>query len=204
MILAPRLRRAALTAHVAASVGWLGALLAFLTHAAVGVATDDAFGARAAAVGMGVTAWFAVLPLSIASVVTGVIQALGSAWGLFRHYWLIAKMLLTAVATGVLLLKMAPIDNLAAAAASSPLSSADHALRVSLLIHAVGGVVLLLVILGLAIFKPAGRTRFGRHDEAPEPLPGWVKGAAILLLLMILAVGMMISFGGHGPSMHGL
>lgn len=37
----PRLRKVALTAHVASSVGWLGAVVVFLAIAVVGVTSDD-------------------------------------------------------------------------------------------------------------------------------------------------------------------
>lgn len=49
---------------------------------------------RAAALAMGLTAWFVILPLSLAALTTGLVQALGTAWGSFRHYWILFKLLL--------------------------------------------------------------------------------------------------------------
>ena len=170
MVLTPRVRRVWLTARLAASVGWLGAVIVFLAQALVSLIGSDPFIARAAAVAMGIMAWFAVLRLSIASLATGLVQAVGTAWGLLRHYWVVAKLVLTVLATGVLLLKMAPISDLASAATSGPLSGSKHGLRISLLVHAVGGVLLLSAILALAIFKPEGRTKAGFQSGSPQPL----------------------------------
>ena len=61
----PRLRKLLLTAHVTVSVGWL------------------------------LIGWFVIVPASLASLLTGLVQSLGTEWGLFRHYWVSAKFLLT-------------------------------------------------------------------------------------------------------------
>ena len=61
-------------------------------------------------------------------------------WGLLRHYWILFKLLLTAIATVILLLKSGPISDLANAAASAAFSSADLiGLRTSVRVHAAGG-----------------------------------------------------------------
>ena len=85
MTMTPSLRKVALTAHVTASVGWLGALAVFLAHAVASITSQDAVIVRAACIAMGLTAWFVIFPLSITSLITGLIQALGTAWGVFRH-----------------------------------------------------------------------------------------------------------------------
>ena len=104
---------------------------------------------------MGVTAWLVILPLSLASFLIGVVQAVGTAWGLVRHYWVVAKLLLTAFATGILLLKLAPISDLSRAAAGVSFSATSLPdLKMSLLVHSIGGLVVLLAITVLAIYKP--------------------------------------------------
>ena len=94
---------------------------------------------RAACLMMGITAWFVILPLAATSLVTGLVQALGTAWGLFRHYWVTIKLLLTAFATAVLLLKLTPISALAAAAQTAVSLQEFAGLKLSLVIHAAGG-----------------------------------------------------------------
>ena len=152
MVMPPQVRKFALTAHVTASVGWIGALMVFFAHATVSVTSQDVAIVRAACLAMSLTAWLVVLPLSIASLTTGVVQALATAWGLLKHYWVVAKLVLTIVATVVLLSKLAPISALAQAAADTTFSTADvFQSRLSLLIHAAGGLVVLLAAASLAI-----------------------------------------------------
>jgi hypothetical protein len=210
MKLSPSLRRLNFTAHLTASLSWIGALAVFFAHAVASVASQDAQLVRAACIAMGITAWFVILPLSIGSVVTGLIQALGTAWGLVRHYWVLAKLLLTALATVVLLLKLAPISTVSSAALASTFSPADFSgLRMSLLIHAFAGMLVLLTIAVLAVYKPAGLTPHGArkagsgHTEPGEPtvLPRWVRAFAVALGIFVVVVLVMLH-GGHGPGMH--
>ncbi|TWO63321.1 hypothetical protein FN976_28550, partial [Caenimonas sedimenti] len=113
MTMSPRTRKLMLTAHITSSVGWCGALAVFLAHALVGLVSKEDQVVRAMSIAMGVTAWLVIMPLSLATLATGLTQALGTAWGLLRHYWVLFKLLLTAVATVVLLLKLGPISVLA-------------------------------------------------------------------------------------------
>jgi hypothetical protein len=81
MTMTARIRKFALTAHVASSVGWLGALAVFFVHSVASLISQDAQMVRAAGLAMGLTAWFVILPLSFASLLTGLVQALGTLWG---------------------------------------------------------------------------------------------------------------------------
>jgi hypothetical protein len=205
MTMSPVVRTAALLIHVSASVGWVGALAVFLVHSVVAVWTDDPQTVRALSIAMGATAWLVILPLSIASLITGLVQALGTAWGLVRHYWVVFKLVLTCVATGVLLLKLGPISELARAARESAFASGDlMGLRTSLLVHAAAGLVVLLLIAGLAVFKPSGLTRHGQRANGlrPAAAPRWVKWSGVAVVVLALAlIGMMLG-GGHGPAAH--
>lgn len=82
MTMPPHLRKLALTAHVTASVGWLGAVGAFLALAIAGLTSPDAHMVRAAYLGMDLTGWFVIVPLSFASLLTGLVQALVTPMGL--------------------------------------------------------------------------------------------------------------------------
>ena len=99
MLMSPATRKFTLTAHVISSIGWFGALMVFLAHSVASLISGDPNLVRGVCIAMGLTAWFVILPLSLASLVTGVVQAFGTAWGLVRHYWVIAKLALTAFAT---------------------------------------------------------------------------------------------------------
>jgi hypothetical protein len=204
MTMTPSIRKLTLTAHVATSVGWAGALTVFFAHALASVLSDSEHVLRAASLAMGLTAWLVIMPLSIATLVTGLVQALGTAWGLLRHYWVLFKLVLTAIATGVLLLKMQPIRQLADAAAEVGFSSGDLVgLRTSLTVHAAGGLVVLLAALVLAIYKPAGLTWFAGHvDGAPAGAPRWAKVVGLVLAAFVVLIAVMAIFGAHGPGAH--
>ena len=48
---------------------------------------------RAAFLAMESIGWFVIVPLSLAALPTGLVQSLGTEWGLFRHCWMLAKFL---------------------------------------------------------------------------------------------------------------
>ncbi|MFF8845013.1 hypothetical protein ACF08N_20225 [Streptomyces sp. NPDC015127] len=69
--------------------------------------------------------WFAVVPLCLASPLTGVTCALGTTWGLARYYWVVVKLMITVLAPLALLVHMQPVGELAYAAASATWSGGD-------------------------------------------------------------------------------
>jgi hypothetical protein len=168
--MAPRLRKFALTAHITSSVGLLGAVASFLVLAIAGLTSQDTRMVRAAYLAMELTTWFVIVPLAVASLLSGIIQSLGTSWGLFRHYWVLAKLSLTLFATVVLLLKLKLIGYVAGVAAERTLSSVDlRAARTELVIHASGGLLVLLIPMALSVYKPRGMTRYGwRKQYEPE------------------------------------
>src|SRR5687768_12536382 len=106
MIMSPRVRKLALTAHVTSSVGWIGAVTAFLALAVIGLISQDAQTARGAYLVMEPAAWYVLIPLAFGSLLTGVVMSLGTTWGLFRHYWVLFKLLINVFATVILLIYM--------------------------------------------------------------------------------------------------
>ena len=58
-------------------------------------------------------ALYGIVPLSLATLLTGVIQSLGTPWGLFRHYWVVVSLVVTAFATVVLILHLGTVRELA-------------------------------------------------------------------------------------------
>ncbi|HVE49350.1 MAG TPA: hypothetical protein VNG69_07000, partial [Casimicrobiaceae bacterium] len=189
------------------SIGWVGALAVFFAHALAGLISEDEQVRRAVSVAMAIAAWFVILPLSVTSLTTGLVQALGTAWGVFRHYWIVIKLFLTAVATIVLLLKLTPISALADAALRGPISTASHGdPQVALLVHAGGGLLMLLAATLLAIYKPHGLTRYGALKQletagpaAPDrKMPRWVTIAVSFVVILIVLIAAMLLAGTHG------
>lgn len=166
MTMTPRLRKLALTVHVTSSVGWLGAVASFLALAVAGLTSPDAQVVRAAYVATEVTTWLVIVPLSVAALLTGLVQSLGTPWGLFRHYWVLAKLVLTLLATLLLLLHTQPIGYVAAVAAETTLSGGDlRGLRIQLVADAGAALLVLLVTTALSVYKPRGMTRYGWRKQ---------------------------------------
>ena len=169
MVMSPGVRKLALTLHVASSVGWLGAVAVFLALAIVGLRSTDPMMVRAAYLAMDVTAWNVIVPLCIATLVTGVVQSLGTTWGMFRHYWVLAKLALTVPASAILLLHMRPISFLGEAASHGALAAGDHhSLRLQLLVDAAAAILVLVVTIVLSVYKPRGVTRYGQRKLRDE------------------------------------
>ena len=166
MTMPPQLCKLALTAHVTSSVGWLGAVASFLALAVVGLTSQDAQMVRAAYLAANLSTWFVIVPLSVASLLTGLVQSLGTTWGLFRHYWVLAKLLLTIFATIVLLIHTQPISYMAGVAGETTLSNADLGKQKLQLVVASGaGLLVLLVTTTLAVYKPRGLTPHGWRKQ---------------------------------------
>ena len=171
MIMPPRVRKLVLTAHVACTVGWLGAVVVFLALSIVGLTSQDAQTVRGAYLVMEPAAWLVLVPLAFASLLTGLIQSLGSTWGLFRHYWVLFKFFITVFLTIVLLMYMQTFRFMAGVAADT--STDLGAVRnLSPALHAALALLVLLVAMVLAVYKPRGMTRYGwrKHHEGEQSL----------------------------------
>ncbi len=162
------LRKFVLVAHITASVGWLGGVVGSMALAIAGLTSRDAQVVRAAYILLELTGWFVLVPFSLLSLMTGLVQSLGGAWGLFRHYWVLAKLVMNVFATAVLLLYMQTLSYFAGVVANPNLSAGDiFGLRnPSPVAHAGAALVLLLVATALSVYKPRGMTRYGQRKQA--------------------------------------
>lgn len=168
MILAPGLRRLALLAHVVASVGFLGAVATFLVLAVAGLTGEDALRVRAAYLAGEMVTWGIVVPLSFASLLTGLVVSLGTNWGLVRHYWVLIKLLITVFATIVLMIHTRPVGQMAQMAAEEVSGGDLLGARIQLIVASGAAVLALLLTTSLSIYKPRGLTRYGwrtLHEE---------------------------------------
>jgi hypothetical protein len=153
-------RKLMLLLHVATSVGFPGAVAGFLSLAIAGLTTSDPAIAAAVYPAMGIVTSMVILPLAVASLLIGVVQSLGTPWGLFRYYWVIVKLALTVIVLVVLLLQLEGIE-LASRAALAGEIDAMPGLRVSMVLHGAGGLAVLLAVTVLSIYKPRGMTALG-------------------------------------------
>lgn len=166
MTMTGRLRKFSLAAHVVSSVGWLGAVVTSLALAITGLVSSDIVIVRAVDLSMELIGWTVLVPLSLASLFTGLLQALGTRWGLLRHYWVLIKLLINMVASVVLLLYMRTLSALADRATRASTSGDLGSLAdPSPLVHSSAALLLLLVATALSVYKPAGLTRYGQRKQ---------------------------------------
>ena len=169
MAMTPRLRKFALTAHVTSSVGWLGAVACFLVLAVVGLTSRDDQTVRSVYLMLDLTAWYVIVPLCLASVLTGLVSSLSTPWGLFRHYWVLLKILITIPSSLMLLVHMQPIGYMAGIAATTPSSIADlQRLKIQLVVEAGAALLVLLAATALSVYKPKGMTRYGWRRQQEQ------------------------------------
>lgn len=174
--MAPRLRKAVLAGHITCSVGWVGAAAAYLALGISAAVSRQAPTVRAAWIAMDLIGWWVLVPLAVASLATGIAASLGSPWGLLRHHWVVFALGLTTVATGVLLLHMPAVSDTARLARSTdgpnlPALGGD-------VVHPALGLLLLLVITVLNVYKPRGLTSYGRRKQERSGTPTLQRPAA--------------------------
>lgn len=173
----PGLRKFALTAHVTSSVGWLGAVAAFLALAVAGLAVRDAQTGRASYLSMELIGWYVIVPLCVASLLTGLVQSLVTHWGLFLRYWVLVKFLITVVSASILFVYTKTLGQLGALAADATLP-VDGLRNHSPVVHSGAALLALVVTSVLSVYKPWGMTRRGlrkqderRRGARPNPPP---------------------------------
>lgn len=156
--MSPRWRKALLTLHIGTSVGWLGAILAYIALNIPIYFESDEQTTRAAFLMMEVVAVYAIAPLAVASVVSGVIQSLGTPWGLVRHYWVLISLVVSVFALVVLLLHLPAVAAMADRARDTGVAVDGMG---GDLFHSLLGLLVLLIPLVLNVYKPRGLTPYG-------------------------------------------
>ena len=116
---------------------------------------------------MAPTASFVLVPLAHASLLSGVALALGTTWGLFRHYWVVGKLLITVFATAILLVYMRTFEQMAGIAAD-PEIALGHVKNPSPVVHAILALILLVTAIVLSVYKPFGVTAYGRRKQEQQ------------------------------------
>jgi hypothetical protein len=212
----PAVRKLTITAHITFSVGWLGAVAAFLVLSIAGLISHDAEVVRGAYLSMDLISRFIIIPMCLAALVTGLLQALGTPWGLFRYYWIMLKFGLAIFATFALLVHqfgaMAEAAKHVSAAAAETLFSADFGPLKTELVRAPSlAILLLLVVTTLGVYKPWGLTRYGQRkqqerrkvQQQPEyETPLGVKIFFAVIGVLVLAF-VVLHLTGHGFERHG-
>ena len=165
-MMTPGVRKLALTIHLALSVGWIGAVVSYLVLGISAVRSNNAETVRAAWIAMELTGWWAIVPLAIGSLLTGLIMSLGTPWGLFRHYWVLITFALSIFCVAILLLHMPTVSTVAQMVRAG---TAARDGRGGDLLHPSVGLLVLLMITVLNVYKPQGLTPYGWRRQRERP-----------------------------------
>lgn len=163
MTMAPGLRKAMLALHLTTSVGWIGGVIVYLALGVAAVNAVDDRTIRGAWIAMEIIGWYALVPLAVASLVTGIVMGLGTRWGLLRHYWVVISLVLTLVSVAVLLLHMPDVTANVTVARTA--TGPELAALGGDLVHPSLGLVVLLVVQVLNLYQPRGLTRYGERRQ---------------------------------------
>lgn len=147
-------RRGVLVAHIAVSVSWLGLTVGLLTLGLTAFLTGDPATASAATRAMKVFGDWLVVPVALLSLVSGLVLALGTPWGLARHRWVWIKFWLTLITTGLSIFSLRPGIDAAVA---------DEVVDINLVIAPSVATATYLFITAISVLKPWGLTRRGRR-----------------------------------------
>ncbi len=147
-------RRSLLVVHVAVSVSWLGLTVCLLTLGITAFLTGDTTTAQAATRAMKIFGDWLVVPVALISLLSGLVLALGTSWGLARHRWVWTKFWLTLITTALSIFSLRPGINEAAA---------QGAADINLVVAPSVATATYLFITAVSVLKPWGPTRRGRR-----------------------------------------
>ena len=153
--------KAALTAHILASVGWFGIAIVVGFCGIAAAVTDDPTLPPALLRVIETAPWMSV-PVGLVAIATGALLGLGTAFGLVRHWWVIAKI---GIAVSVIVTDAVLVGRIAHEAVAT--GTIEPALYGSTIAH----VVVLAIATVFSVFKPGGRTPWSRPRANPANMP---------------------------------
>lgn len=193
MVMIQKLRKLTLTSHITFSVGWLGAIAVFIALAVTGLSTVNKQVAQSMYVAMEISTLYIIIPFCIASFITGLIQALGTKWGLFKYYWIIVKLFLTIAMTGLLFLHLKPISYLSGVAMDMSSNNVETSCTlIDLIVKASGAILALIAITTISIYKPWGRVQntVDINNNNKEN----IRNKKSISFYLLLVTGLLIAF----------
>jgi hypothetical protein len=192
MLFQPGMRKLILTSHITFSVGWLGAVVVFLVLAFKGLTTTETQIAHAAFIAMEISTFFVIVPFCIASLLTGVVQSLGTKWGIFKHYWIVVKLVITVAMTALLILHLEPISQLANInGGESQPSATETKMVINLIKKSALALIALIGVTTISIYKPWGKIQI-QGAAAKERLIKVHFKAYLFVGMLILAIAFII------------
>ncbi|WP_326632356.1 hypothetical protein OIE67_45745 [Nonomuraea fuscirosea] len=152
----PRMRKTILVIHVIASVALVGEVWGLVVlNTAATLANDPALTHSAYRM-MSPLVFAGGIPLSLIALTSGITLGLTSHWGVFRHYWVVGKLVLLLAVVGVGMFLFDPEGMAAATSGGRSVAEARQWGQVA----ALGAqIVMLMTATTLSVFKPRRRIR---------------------------------------------
>ncbi|MVA76708.1 hypothetical protein GC722_11835 [Auraticoccus sp. F435] len=151
--------RAVLLVHVASAGSWLGLDLVLGT-AVLTLLSGPPTEATAAALVLARLVGPPLLTVAVTTLASGLVLGLGTPWGLVRHGWVLAKLVITVVLLVLVVVLLLPaLGELSAAAAASLDSGAAPPAVGQLVFPPVVSTTAVLGAMALSVFKPSRRSR---------------------------------------------
>lgn len=163
----PRLGRTSrkvwLTLHIGIGVGWLGVGLGMLTLSIVGMTTDRHEMRHHAYVLIETFDYALAIPSVFLTIITGAVVAFGTPWGLIKHRWVLTKLII-ALSLPVLATFEGAWADILVERTEDPTAEPGWT-GVQLIAILTLFLLLLWTATILSVFKPGGRTRWGRREK---------------------------------------
>lgn len=154
-----RARTALLTVHIVVSVGWLGLDGALVALEVTGLGTADPGERAGIAAAMSAIVVWVLVPVVFFALVSGLVLALSTPWGLVRYWWVLIKCCIAGALTATGLVLLLPRLDQMIAGKAEPVGMGT-------LIGRSIALALLLAATGISVMKPWGKTPHGRSVVA--------------------------------------
>jgi hypothetical protein len=164
-------RKLTLTIHIITAIGWIGVDFVLFVFALTGMLSDDPTTLATCYRAIDMFAVVLLLPLGLLSLATGLLLGSGSKYGIFRYHWVLWKLILNTVLTTLVLVLLRPGVAEAADAVDGPTATLSDRLAQSqsnLIFPPTVSITALTFATVLAVYKPWGRTKYGRRRLEEE------------------------------------
>ncbi|MBS1527313.1 MAG: hypothetical protein JST19_16795 [Bacteroidetes bacterium] len=153
----PKIAKALLTSHIIFSVGWLGSVAVFVALALTAICSNELNLVNGLLSAMQISAHDIIVPFCLAALVSGVVEAAGTKWGLFKYYWIMVKLTLTVFSTILLLLHLNPVNMLAEMTRPNTMVMDMGKVQRRVAFDAGAALLVLIFITVVSVYKPWGR-----------------------------------------------
>ncbi|MEU8609898.1 hypothetical protein AB0C29_18100 [Actinoplanes sp. NPDC048791] len=168
--LKPAPRRFFLALHVGFSVAWLGLSLSMTALSLIGLSADDPALRHHAYRVMHIFDLGVVIPIVLLSLLSGLVVALLTKWGLTRHWWVLSKFVIAlSIPLAAGFAQERWITELIERTADPAVQPGGSGVR--LVVCMVVYVVLLATATALSVYKPGGMTPWAKRKRAGVAAP---------------------------------